>query len=459
MQAAHALPLSMLRAEDKECLLVTLREIQGCVQILINLRDAGCLTGAGPSAGEDRSGPVPVPAPAGRPPRTRGLRAALAAAALLLLAGAAVLLSRDETAGTVEAVLAQAGRGLREGVGTEDHDPGAVRLAALGESETLGRDLAARSRRLDADMEALDLNVVRRRGELDLVGASIEGLRRAAKADEEGWRAAAAAKEAAEAGAAEARAGIEAATREMAALRAQIAEQREALDAARTEGESARAALRAEIAEQVGRIEAARTEGETGIRQVADRLSELGRTAQTNHEAIQRLAGTIGGLEETSRGIDAARDQLSRQRERLVDLASGGTEADRALSEIKGRLAVLKVSLAGTAGQDASGKDSASKGLGIKEAGTGTPAAMTVVALPARTEAALQPEEWRRIQQVLTKAGHYAGKTDGRPGEETRTAIAKFQRGLGAPATGRLSPAQIDRLLPPVPVKQPIAAR
>ncbi|WP_139038037.1 peptidoglycan-binding domain-containing protein [Methylobacterium terricola] len=439
MRAAHALPLSMLRPEDKEGLLVTVREIQGCVQILINLRDAGCLTAAGPDDGRT-GGPPPVPAaaPTGERDRTRILPAALAAAVLLLLAGAAVLLSRDDAAVTAEAVLAQAGKGLREAAGlpAEAHDPGGVRLVALGEGEGQARDLAARSQRLTAEMEALDLTVLRRRGELDLVGASIDGLRRAAETGQEERRLADGARAEAEAGSAEARSGIEAAIREMAALRSQIAEQREALGAARAEGEAARAALRAEI---------------------ADRLSELGRTAQTNHEAVARLAGMVDGLDETSRGIAAARDELSRQREHLVALAGGGSEADQALSEIKGRIAVLKASLAGTPGEEpgrqgTSGNDSHGQNSQAQEhPGTGTPAGPAV--------AALQPEEWRRIQQALAKAGHYAGRPDGRAGDETRAAIAKFQRSLGAEATGRLSPAQIDRLIPRVPVKQPLASR
>ncbi|MET7247289.1 peptidoglycan-binding domain-containing protein, partial [Methylobacterium sp. EM32] len=78
---------------------------------------------------------------------------------------------------------------------------------------------------------------------------------------------------------------------------------------------------------------------------------------------------------------------------------------------------------------------------------------------PPRNEAALQPEEWRQIQQALARSGHFAGKADGRPGEGTRAAIARYQRGLGAQATGRLTSAQIDRLLPPRPVKGPMAAR
>lgn len=431
MQAAHALPLSMLRPEDKECLLVTLREIQGCVQILINLRDAGCLAGAGPAPGEDRAGaPFPTVAPAGRPGRIRGLRPALTALAatfLLLLAGTAVLLSSDEAAVTVEAVLAQAGRSLRPSAGPDDRADGPIRLAALGEGEAWSQDFTARTRRLTADMEALDLSVTRRRDELALVGASIDGLRRATEADYQGRRTAEAAKAAAEIVAAEARKGLSATIQEMTALRDQFADQREALSAARTEGEAARAALRAEIADQLRQMEAARIEGEAVIRQVADRLSELGRTAQANHDAIERLAG-MGAGTGGSPG------------ERMSDpkpLAGGG-EASQVPSEGDGQASVLKVS---AAGQDLI------PGTPVVPA---APAGAALAAPPSRGEAGLPPQEWRRIQQVLSKAGHYAGRADGSPGEETRAAITKYQRSVGAEATGRLTPAQIDRLLPHV---------
>lgn len=446
IEGGHALPLSMLRQEDKECLLVTLRELQGCVQILINLRDAGCIPGTVPGADGDRPGDVPLLAvPAARPVRNRGLRAAMAAAALVVLAGATVLLSGDEAAVSVETLLAQAGRTLRgPGIGVEAPGQGSVRPAASGEGEAEGRDLAARSRRLGAEMEALDRAVLQRRDELHLVGASVARLRLAAEAGQERRREAEAAKASADAAAAEARAGIEAASREAAALRAQVAGQRETLDAAQTEVDAARSdltALRAAITEQAGRLDAVRAEGEAEIRQVGDRLSELGRTAQDNHEAIGRIGVTLVGFEETSRSIEAARDQLSRERTHLTDLASDASEAGRTLSEIKTRIAALKVALAGPGSTEPA-----------------APAA-TVPAPPLRTEAALQPEEWRRIQQALARSGHYAGKTDGRPGEETRAAIAKYQRGIGAEPTGRLSPAQIERLIPPPPAKQPMAAR
>ncbi|WP_162561364.1 peptidoglycan-binding domain-containing protein [Methylobacterium terrae] len=326
--------------------------------------------------------------------------AAAAGAALALLAGAALFLTRDDAAVSVEALLARAGRGLRDaGIGIDGQDariqdsriqdsriqdsrivdPEAVRLAGLGEGAGQRRDLAAQSRRLTAEMEALDRALVQRRDELDLVGASVARLRLAAETDHETRRATEVAKAAADAGADEARAGIAAVGREMAALRAQVAEQREVLAAARTDVEAARSALtvlRAEIAEQAGRMEAARAEGEAGIRRIADRLAEFGRTARTNREAIGRIARTIDDLETSSRG----------------------------------------------------------------------------------PEAALQPEQWRAIQRALARTGHYPGKVDGRPGEETRAAVATYQRGLGAAATGRLSPGQIARLLALAPVQPPVAA-
>ncbi|WP_279357151.1 peptidoglycan-binding domain-containing protein [Methylobacterium indicum] len=350
-----------------------------------------------------------------------------------------LLLSRDDAAVSVEALLAQAGRGLREaGLGVDDEAEGARPLAgAEGEGEAQGPDLAARSRRLTAEMEALDRTVRRRRDELDLVGASVARLRDAAEVDQENRRAAEAIRASADAGAAEARAGIEAVGREMAALRAQVAEQREALAAARMEADAARialTALRAEIAGQAGRMEAARAEGEAGIRLVTDRLSELGRTARINREAIGRITGTIGSLQAlSSRGLETARDPLVPERVSLV----GGSEAARPLPDLKTRIAALKVALAET-------PDS---GVGI------APEA------PSWTEATLRPEQWRTIQNALARSGHYAGIPDGRPGAGTRAAIAPYQHGLGSAATGRLSPAQIARLLPLAPEGQPVAVR
>ncbi|AWB22322.1 hypothetical protein DA075_16500 [Methylobacterium currus] len=387
-EAGHALPLSMLRPEDKECLLVTLREMQGCVQILINLRDAGCLPGAEPGARPGR--PPPAGAPIARPVRWRGLRVATAAAALALLAGGTWLLALGDAAGPVAALLAQAHRSVRDAVGVGSGSGAAAGLPA---------DQAAGPRQLVAEMGMLDQAVARRRDELDGLGQA------------------------------------------MGALRAQEAMQREGLATAREEADATRAALvalRAEIIEQAGRMDEARAEGEAAIRQIRDRLAALGQAAQDNHAAIDRIAGMADVMQETARGIEDARDQLSRERVHLAALTSDGSEADQSLSEIRTRITALKVSLAGTDG------------------------GATVPAAPApaqRNEAALQPEEWRQIQHALAKSGHFAGKADGRPGEGTRAAIARYQRGLGAEATGRLTPAQIDRLLPHRPVKGPVAAR
>ncbi len=56
----------------------------------------------------------------------QGLRVAAAATAMVLLSGMILLLSRDDAAVSVEALLAQAGRGLREaGLGVDDEAEGA----------------------------------------------------------------------------------------------------------------------------------------------------------------------------------------------------------------------------------------------------------------------------------------------------------------------------------------------
>ncbi|AWN50820.1 hypothetical protein DK412_03015 [Methylobacterium sp. 17Sr1-1] len=390
-EAGHALPLSMLRPEDKECLLVTLREMQGCVQILIDLRDAGGLPGSAP--GPDRH--PPPGAPTTRPLPRRGLRLA-AAGALALLAGwighvAPGNLALGDAAGSGATLLARAHRNLGDALG-------------LGAAAGLPADPGARSHRIAAEMGALAQDVARHRDELD-------GLSRATSV-----------------------------------LRAQAAEQREGLAAARTEAEAGRAALvalRAEIVEQAGRMDEARAEGEAAIRQIRERIAALGHAARDNHAAIDRIAGIADVMQETARGIEEASSQLSRERVHLAALTSDGSDADQTLSEIRARIIALKVSLAGA--------DGAAPVAGPAPATAAPP-------LPQRNEAALQPEEWRQIQQALARSGHFAGKADGRAGEGTRAAVARYQRGLGAEATGRLTPAQIDRLLPSRPVKGPMAA-
>ncbi|WP_143132104.1 peptidoglycan-binding domain-containing protein [Methylobacterium sp. 174MFSha1.1] len=391
-EAGHALPLSMLRPEDKERLLVSLREMQGCVQILIDLRDAGCLPGSAPEAGPDRH--PPPGAATTRPLPRRGLRLATAAVAIALLAGGVGHVALGDAAGSGATLLAQAHRSLRDAVGLG---------SGIGAAAGLPADPGARPHRIAAEMGALDQDVARHRDELD-------GLVRATSA-----------------------------------LRAQAVEQREGLAAARTEAEAGRAALvalRAEIVEQAGRMAEARAEGEAAIRQIRDRVAALGQAAQDNHAAIDRIAGIADVLQETARGIEEARSQLSRERVHLAALTSDGSDADHTLSEIRARIAALKVSLAGADGA-------------APVAGT---APATAAPPPPRSEAALQPEEWRQIQQALARSGHFAGKADGRAGEGTRAAVARYQRGLGAEPTGRLTPAQIDRLLPSRPVKGPVAA-
>ncbi|MET7247658.1 hypothetical protein ABZT49_30340, partial [Methylobacterium sp. EM32] len=304
-ETGHALPLSMLRPEDKECLLVSLREMQGCVQILIDLRDAGCLPGSPPEARPGR--PPPTGAPIVHPLRWRGLRLATAAGALVLLAGgighvALGNLAPGDAVGSGATLLAEAHRRLRDAVGIE---------SGIGAAAGLPDDPGARSRRIAAEMGTLDREVAQRRDELDGLG------------------------------------------RAMSALRAQAVEQREGLATARTEAEAGRAALvalRAEIIEQAGRMDEARAEGEAAIRQIRDRLAALGQAAQDNHAAVDRIAGIADVMQDTARGIEDARSQLSRERVHLAALTSDGSEADQSLSEIRARITALKVSLVGADG-------------------------------------------------------------------------------------------------------------
>ncbi|TGD94249.1 peptidoglycan-binding domain-containing protein [Methylobacterium nonmethylotrophicum] len=485
----RALPLSLLKLEDKERLLVSVRELQGAVQILIDLRNAGCFPEM--TADRSRTGATPaVVAPSGRPRRGRGYRLAAGIAAVVilgLLAGTTLLPPGSGPVG-VAALVASADQGVRNAAGLL----GRVRAAPAEEASgrpagdaggverddpAASRELAARSQRLAAEMEAVGQAVARRQHELGALDAviarlrhvaeaasadetlparlrsSAETARRAADEAEESRRTAAAAA----AGAAEVRAVLDAATGEAAALRAQAAEQREALATVVTDIAATRAglgAMRETVSEEAGKADVIRSEGEAGIRQVRDRLAALGdhvgaldRTAQDVRAALDRVAGMIDGMEETARAVAEVRDAVSRERQHLADLSAGGGEVDRSLSALKIRLAALSDSLAGAAAT-----------VSPVPARAPSPPAKADPA-PTRTEAALRPDDWRLVQHALGRAGYYTGKADGSPGESTRAAIARYQRGLREEATGRLSPSQIDRLIRQRPGGPPMAAR
>ncbi len=75
------------------------------------------------------------------------------------------------------------------------------------------------------------------------------------------------------------------------------------------------------------------------------------------------------------------------------------------------------------------------------------PAAPAVAVAPAFEEAGLNETQRRRIQAGLGVLGHYSGRVDGTFGQETRSAIRRYQAAGGAEASGRLTPAQIAALL------------
>jgi peptidoglycan hydrolase-like protein with peptidoglycan-binding domain len=68
---------------------------------------------------------------------------------------------------------------------------------------------------------------------------------------------------------------------------------------------------------------------------------------------------------------------------------------------------------------------------------------------PAEIEAALGlgRENWRRLQEVLTVLGFDTRGTDGRPGQNTRKAIAAWQASKGQGATGYLAGPQRDLIM------------
>ena len=68
-------------------------------------------------------------------------------------------------------------------------------------------------------------------------------------------------------------------------------------------------------------------------------------------------------------------------------------------------------------------------------------------AAPLRDEDRLGDPERRQVQAQLKRLGYYPGQIDGVFGPDTRAAIRRFQFELGADMSGRLTPAQIARLL------------
>jgi hypothetical protein len=67
---------------------------------------------------------------------------------------------------------------------------------------------------------------------------------------------------------------------------------------------------------------------------------------------------------------------------------------------------------------------------------------------PATPDLASAPvTEERRIQAALQHLGYYDGKVDGVAGPEERAAIRRYQHEIGAAMTGKLTPAELSRLL------------
>jgi hypothetical protein len=70
---------------------------------------------------------------------------------------------------------------------------------------------------------------------------------------------------------------------------------------------------------------------------------------------------------------------------------------------------------------------------------TGGPAAPDLANAPVTEE--------RRIQAALQRLGYYDGKIDGIVGSEERAAIRRYQHEVGSEMTGKLTPAELSRLL------------
>ena len=68
-----------------------------------------------------------------------------------------------------------------------------------------------------------------------------------------------------------------------------------------------------------------------------------------------------------------------------------------------------------------------------------------LVRMPAR-ERSFSIAEVRRLQRLLTAAGHDPGRVDGRAGRRTRAAIRDYQEAQGLPADGYASKALLERI-------------
>lgn len=82
----------------------------------------------------------------------------------------------------------------------------------------------------------------------------------------------------------------------------------------------------------------------------------------------------------------------------------------------------------------------------------GLSAARAEIPGPVLAELGLAPERIADqgaadLQRALQWTGHYRGPLDGTAGQATRRAIRAFQRGMGAPETGQLTPRERDLLL------------
>ncbi|WP_295443871.1 peptidoglycan-binding protein [uncultured Thiodictyon sp.] len=76
---------------------------------------------------------------------------------------------------------------------------------------------------------------------------------------------------------------------------------------------------------------------------------------------------------------------------------------------------------------------------------TATPPAVPTAAFPA--DADMTESDRRGVQVKLAELGYYSGRLDGRFGAETRMAIKRFQREIGAEPTGVITGEQTRRLL------------
>ncbi len=87
------------------------------------------------------------------------------------------------------------------------------------------------------------------------------------------------------------------------------------------------------------------------------------------------------------------------------------------------------------------------------------PGGATALAVPPPPDAGLTGAEKREIQALLQRLGLYGGGIDGLFGPGTRAGIAAFQRSIGAPASGALSPSQITILRQEATAVPPLAAQ